>query len=62
MYGRGVMSFNNGDKYYGEFRNDLKSGYGLYIHENGLRYEGQWSKDLQHGIGEEENIDSVYSG
>lgn len=43
--GRGIYHYSNGDKYLGEWFNDLFNGKGVYIFSLGERYEG----DLQNG-------------
>ena len=40
MHGRGTYVFPNGNKYEGEFRNDVKEGYGVLVYVNGEKYEG----------------------
>ena len=39
------------DEYEGEFKNNLKEGYGKYIYEDGNYYIGEWKNDLKHGKG-----------
>ena len=45
------MFYSNGDKYDGEWMNDLKQGDGKYVWKNGSRYEGEWLDDLMDGLG-----------
>lgn len=45
------MKYPDGSTYEGEWKNDLKHGYGVYIYANGDKYEGQWFNDSRHGIG-----------
>ena len=33
--------FSIGDEYIGEFKNDKKDGYGIYICKNGDKYTGE---------------------
>ena len=39
--GKGKITYKNGDKYEGDFKNNLKDGEGIYIYKNGDRYEGK---------------------
>ena len=36
------MFYKNGDKYKGEFKNNLKEGKGIMEYNNGDKYEGEW--------------------
>ena len=38
--GKGIMYYNNGDRYEGDFRNDKKDGKGIYYYNNGDRSMG----------------------
>jgi len=46
-----VVSFPNGDRYEGEFRNGLMHGWGVYVSALGDRYEGMFENDIRHGPG-----------
>lgn len=46
-----VVSFPNGDRYEGEFRNGLMHGWGVYVSKQGDRYEGMFENDLRNGPG-----------
>ncbi len=46
-----VVSFPNGDRYEGEFRNGLMHGWGVYVSKLGDRYEGTFENDLRNGPG-----------
>ncbi len=50
-HGQGIIIYNNGDQYIGQFNHDLKHGYGKYIYNNGDYYNGQWENNLAHGRG-----------
>jgi hypothetical protein len=50
--GYGTYIFKNGDKYVGEFRNDLFNGNGVFIWNDGARYDGQWKNGLKNGEGD----------
>ena len=45
------MLLKNGEKYVGQFKNDLIDGYGIYFYSNGKRYEGNWRKSVKEGSG-----------
>ena len=46
-----MMEYNNGDKYDGYIRNDLKDGNGKMEYKNGNIYDGIWINDLKEGKG-----------
>lgn len=48
--GNGVM-ITNGDIYMGDFKNNLRHGYGICYFFNGSEYKGWWQIDKQHGYG-----------
>ena len=43
------MTFANGDKYDGEWKDDNMHGYGLFTYPCGGKYEGQWKDGKKHG-------------
>ena len=43
--------YQNGDKYTGEFNNNLKYGKGIYYYKSGNRYEGNFKDDKREGKG-----------
>ena len=50
--GIGVMNYNNGNKYTGNFVNGKRDGKGIYIDNlNNTTYDGDWSNNEQSGIG-----------
>ena len=61
--GKGIMYWDNGDRYEGEWKNDKKDGKGTYYYSNGERYEGDWVNDKREGKGIIYFIDgNVYKG
>ena len=38
--GIGKIKYQNGDTYYGEFKNGLIEGFGYYLQKNGYIYKG----------------------
>lgn len=46
-----AVTFPNGDKYEGEFRDGLFHGWGVYYYKTGDRYEGEFKNDMKHGKG-----------
>ena len=47
----GKMIYNNGDKFEGEFKNEIKEGKGKMIYKNGDIYEGEFKNDKREGNG-----------
>jgi hypothetical protein len=45
MNGKGTYVFPNGNRFEGEWSNDVKHGYGVLTYVNGERYEGEWQGD-----------------
>lgn len=51
-HGKGMMRWNQGDKYEGDWQEGLRHGEGTYFSKaNGFKYEGQYAKDKKHGKG-----------
>lgn len=46
-----TVTFPNGDKYKGTFKNGLFHGWGVYTYRNGEVYEGDFMSDMKHGNG-----------
>ena len=65
--GKGKMeNFSTKSVYEGEFKNDMKEGYGIEKYNDGSIYKGYYKEDVKHGNGElslkkEKNI-SIYKG
>jgi len=49
--GKGIYRFDQGEVYEGDFKNNLRDGWGLFDYGNGSRYEGQWKEGKKHGKG-----------
>lgn len=41
----------NGDKYVGDWKNDMHDGYGDYIWANNNKYSGYWKENKRFGKG-----------
>ena len=50
-YRNRIDYYSNRDSYEGEFKNDLRDGYGIYYSCNGDRYEGGFKNNLKNGYG-----------
>ena len=50
-HGRGIFYYQNGDRYIGEWQNDLFNGKGVYIFSMGERYEGNLINGQKEGKG-----------
>lgn len=44
-HGKGVLVLENGERYEGEFRDDLVSGKGVFYGQNG-KISGRWEDNL----------------
>ena len=42
MQGQGEMTWPSGDKYIGDWEEDARHGFGLYLYGSGNRYKGQY--------------------
>jgi hypothetical protein len=66
--GKGRITFFNGDVYDGQWQDDKRWGYGVYVYgagssSKGDRYEGEWVADNMHGMGTYRwSIGDSYSG
>ena len=48
----GLRDYKNGFKYYGEWRNNCRSGWGVYENkDNFYKYAGNWKEDKKNGFG-----------
>ena len=41
----------NGALYYGQYGNDKRHGYGIYVQTAKKNFEGWWYEGKQHGLG-----------
>jgi len=46
-----IIQYPNGDKYQGEWKDDMKDGYGMFTYINGNKYKGKWKDDMKDGYG-----------
>lgn len=51
MYGKGTFYWYNGDKYEGDFIDEIRTGKGVFTWANGNRYEGDFKNNKMHGKG-----------
>ena len=49
--GHGILTFNSGDRYSGQWMDDRMSGEGTYEFSDGDKYVGQWQNNRMHGRG-----------
>lgn len=45
------MNWDDGCKYDGDWKDDVRHGKGTFEYTNGDKYEGDWADDIQHGKG-----------
>lgn len=45
------MNWDDGCKYDGDWKDDVRHGKGVFEYTNGDKYEGDWADDIQHGKG-----------
>ena len=68
--GKGTVMYSDGSNYTGNFRDNMRNGYGIYIyikgpyHDGIYKYEGEFENDLYHGKGTFTSLDgnSCYTG
>jgi len=51
MHGKGIMRYENGSIYDGEWDSGKRQGYGKYHWSNGDLYDGEWKSDNREGQG-----------
>ena len=49
--GFGVLQYTCGDRYEGEWKDDLRNGYGVFSYGNTDVYSGEYLDDIPHGSG-----------
>ncbi len=49
--GKGIEFYSNGEKYEGDFDDDVKNGKGVMIYKSGKRFEGFFKNDYFDGKG-----------
>jgi len=55
--------YNNGAVYSGQFKNEMRHGYGIQVWPDGARYEGYWQFNKAKGKGKFYHIDGdIYEG
>jgi hypothetical protein len=48
---REPVKFKNGVVYHGEWRKNIRWGYGVQVWPDGAKYEGQWAEGKANGKG-----------
>lgn len=49
LHRSGTCTYVDGAVYQGEWREDLREGWGAHTFKGGARYEGEWAADKMHG-------------
>ena len=49
--GQGTYTWASGNKYVGEYMNDMKHGQGTFTGASGNKYVGEYMNDMMHGQG-----------
>lgn len=64
QFKKGMLLYDNGDKYVGEFLENKRHGEGVYYYTNGSYYKGEWRKNMKHGKGKyyDKNNDMFVQG
>lgn len=50
MDGYGELKSENGDVYYGQFKDGKKNGYGKVVKKNGTEKNGRWNNGMYLGF------------
>lgn len=48
-HGQGIMTYNSGDTFTGNFQNNVFHGWGIYLWNDGDKQRGTWYNGLRHG-------------
>jgi hypothetical protein len=48
--GHGVLTYVNGERYEGQWKDDKEHGKGTRTYINGDRYVGEWAEAMKHGV------------
>ena len=51
FHGQGTLTYSDGARYQGEYKNDQRSGSGRFFFPNGDMYDGQIKNGMFHGQG-----------
>ena len=49
--GQGTFTYAIGDKYVGEYKDNMINGQGTFTSANGFKYVGEWMNNMMHGQG-----------
>ena len=49
--GKKILYYNDGDRYEGDFKNNIREGKGIMYYNSGDKYEGDWKNDISEGKG-----------
>ena len=47
----GTQYYNNGDRYNGQWKDDMRVGKGTFYYGNGDKFEGAWANDKKGATG-----------
>lgn len=64
FYLTGIVEYKNGERYEGDFENDLRNGKGEYAYLDGSHYSGEFRNDQKEGKGTLKMLNSktLYEG
>lgn len=61
-HGRGIQTFEDGQRYDGDWKEDKWHGQGILQSPDGSRYEGEFQNGSKHGEGTEYGLYKIFSG